>query len=104
MNSKANPILLEMSQELPDCIQTFKDIQEPKSYEEIVIQARKEILCLRNMERTLEDGQSAKTFLQQNGYQFLLENSDEEDQQEERLRLLGTLQLVAELSEELAED
>lgn len=104
MNSKANPILIEMSQELPDSIQTFKDIQEPKNYGDIVVQARKEIFCLRNMERRMEDGQSAKTFLQQNGYQFLLENTDEEEAQEEQLRLLGTLQLIAELSEELAED
>jgi hypothetical protein len=104
MNSKANPILIEMSTELPDSIQTYKDIQEPKSYEEIFAQARKEIFCLRNMERSMEDGQSAKTFLQENGYQFLLENSDEEEEQEERLRLLGTLQLIAELSEELADD
>ena len=104
MNSKTNPILIEMSQELPDSIQTYKDIQEPKSYEEIVAQARKEIFCLRNFERNMEDGQSAKSFLQQNGYQFLLENPDEEDKQEEQLRLLGTLQLIAELSEDLAED
>jgi hypothetical protein len=104
MNSKANPILIEMSQELPDSIQTFKYIQEPKSYEEIVVQARKEIFCLRNLERNMEDGQSAKSFLQKSGYQFLLENSDEEDEMEERMRLLGTLQLISELSEELAED
>ncbi len=104
MNSKANPILIEMSKQLPDSIQTFKDIQEPKSYDEIVVQARKEIFCLRNLERSMEDGQSARSFLQENGYQFLLENPDEEDEQEERLRLLGTLQLIAELSEELAED
>ncbi len=104
MNSKANPILIEMSEELPDSIQTFKNIQEPKSYEEIVVQARKEILCLRNMERLIEDGQSGKSFLQENGYQYLLENSDEEEQQEERMRLLGTLQLIVELSEDLAED
>ena len=104
MNSKANPILIEMSKQLPDSIQTFKDIQEPKNYEDIVIQARKEIFCLRDMERSMEDGQSAKNFLQQNGYRFLLENPNEEDEQEERLRLLGTLQLIAELSEELAED
>ena len=83
MNSKANPILIEMSKQLPDSVQTFKDIQEPKNYEDIVVQARKEIFCLRYMERSMEDGQSAKTFLQQNGYQFLLENSDEEDKQEE---------------------
>ena len=65
MNSKANPILIEMSQELPDSIQTFKYIQEPKSYEEIVVQVRKEIFCLRNLERNMEDGQSAKSFLHQ---------------------------------------
>lgn len=104
MNSKVNPILLEMSEQLPDSIQTFKHIHEPKRYDEIFVQVRKEILCLRNMERTLEGGQPSKNFLLQSGYQFLLENPDEEDQQEERLRLLGTLQLIAELAEELAED
>ncbi|GJL78050.1 MAG: hypothetical protein NPINA01_10390 [Nitrospinaceae bacterium] len=104
MNSKVNPILLEMSTELPDTIQTFKDIQESKSYEEIVEQARKEMFCLRNMEGQMEGGQSVKSFLQENGYQFLLENDDEEEEQEERLRLLGTLQLIAELSEDLADD
>jgi hypothetical protein len=104
MNSKANPVLLEIAEQLPDSIQVFKDIQEPKSYEEIFAEARKEIFCLRNMERNMEDGKPAKLFLQQNGYQFLFENSDEEDEMEERMRLLGTLQLIAELSEELAED
>jgi hypothetical protein len=104
MSSKANPILIEMSKELPDSIQTYKYIQEPKSYEEIVVQARKEIFCLRDLERNMENGVNAKSFLQQNGYRFLLENSDEEDELEERMRLLGTLQLIAELSEELAED
>ncbi len=104
MNSKANPILIEMSQDLPESIRTFKYIQDPKSYEEIFTQARAEIFCLRNMERTMENGQSAKSFLQENGYSFLLENSDAEEQMEERMRLLGTLQLIAELSKELAED
>lgn len=104
MSSTANPILIEMSQELPDSIQTFKHIQEPKSYEEIFVQARKEIFCLRDLERNMEDGIPARSFLQQSGYQFLLENSDAEDELEERMRLLGTLQLIAELSEELAED
>lgn len=104
MNSKANPILIEMSSELPDSIQSYKDIQEPKNYADIVVQARKEIFCLRDLERSMEDGQSAKSFLLDNGYQFLFENSGEENELEERMRLLGTLQLIAELSEELAED
>ena len=104
MNSKANPILLELTSEMPDSIQTYKNIKEPKSYAEIAVQANKEIFCLRNMERNMDDGQSAKSFLQQNGYQFLFDNADEEDAQEQRLRLLGTLQLIAELSEDLAED
>jgi hypothetical protein len=104
MNTKVNPILIEMSQELPDSIHTYKYIQEPKSYEEIFVQARKEIFCLRNLERNMEDGQPAISFLKKSGYQFLFEESDEEDEMEERMRLLGKLQLIAELSEELAED
>ncbi len=104
MNSSTNPILIEMSKQLPGSIQTFKDIQEPKSYTEIFAQARKEILCLRDMKRHMDDGQSARAFMQQSGYQFLLDNTEEEDEQEERLRLLGTLQLIAELAQELAEE
>ena len=104
MNRPTNPILMEMSKQLPDTVQTFKHIQEGKSYEDIVIQAKKEMFCLRNREGQMENGQSTQSVLEESGYRFLLENSDEEDENEERLRLMGTLQLIAELSEDLAED
>lgn len=64
------------------------------------MQARSDIACLENLEGHLEDGRSAKTVLEQNGYQTWLEASD----QDERLRVLGALKLVADLSEDLAED
>ena len=100
MEIKINPILLDLSKQLPDAIETMQLIKGFRSYRNIAIQARKELYCLGNLEGFMEDGQSMKSILQQNGYTTWLENYEEED----RLRLIGTLRLIAELSEELSEE
>jgi hypothetical protein len=100
MNSKAHPILAELSRQLPDSAHTFQYIHEPSDFEKITLQARKDISCLENLEGCLEDGRPAKAVLEENGYRVWLEGSD----QDERLRVLGALQLIADLSEDLAED
>ncbi len=100
MNSNAHPILTELSRQLPDSACTFRFIQEAAEFKEIAAQAHKDISCLENLEGCLEDGQSAKTVLQQSGYQEWLEGSD----QDERLRVLGALRLIADLSEDMAEE
>ena len=96
----SHPILAELSGQLPESAHTFQYIQEAAEFEKITAQAQKDIACLENLEGHLEDGQPAKTALEQSGYQEWLKDSD----QDERLRVLGALHLIADVSEELAED
>ena len=100
MSNKPHPILEELATQLPESAQTFLNIHQCKSYDEINTQAQKEISCLENLQGTLKDGQSARSVLQENGYQQWLEDLEDDD----RLRVYGTLTLIVELSEELAED
>lgn len=100
MNSKAHPILAELSRQLPDPAHTFQYIHESSDFEIIAAQAKKDISCLENLEGCLENGESAKVVLEESGYRAWLETSDSD----ERLRVLGALRLIADLSEDLAED
>ena len=100
MNSKAHPILEELSRQLPDAAHTFQYIHEPSDFEKIAAQAQKDISCLENLEGCLDDGRPAKDVLAESGYRAWLEGSE----QDERLRVLGALQLIADLSEDLAEE
>ena len=100
MKSDINPILIDLSKKLPDATRTLRYIQEPKSYEEIAVQARKEIFYLGNLEGFMKDGQSVRSLLQQSGYGRWLIDFENED----LLRLMGTLELIVELSEELADN
>ncbi len=100
MNSKAHPILLELSKQLPDSAHTFRYIHESPDFEKITAQAQKDISSLEKLEGDSEDGVSAKEALEESGYRRWLESSDSE----ERLRVLGALRLIADLSEDLAED
>jgi hypothetical protein len=100
MNSKAHPILSELSRQLPDSAQTFQHIKEASGFEEIAAQAQKDIACLENFEGCLEDGRPAKAVLEENGYREWLADSDSD----ERLRVLGALKLIADVSEDLADD
>ncbi len=100
MNSKPHPILAELSRQLPDSARTFQYIQEPSGFGEITTQAQIDISCLENLEGCLEDGRPAKSVLEESGYRVWLEDSDSD----ERLRVLGALKLIADVSEDLTED
>ncbi|MEE8260474.1 MAG: hypothetical protein V3R14_05685 [Nitrospinaceae bacterium] len=100
MSPSAHPILAELSNQLPQSAHTFQRIQEAAEFEAIATQAQRDISCLENLEGCLEDGRPAKAVLEQSGYQEWLEGSDSD----ERLRVLGALTLIADLSEDLAED
>lgn len=100
MSSKAHPILSELSRQLPDSAHTFQYIQESSDFGQIAAQAQKDISCLENLEGHLADGRHAKTVLEENGYRVWLEGADSD----ERLRVLGALRLIADLSEDLVED
>lgn len=96
----AHPILSELSRQLPEDAHTFQYIHDSSDFEAIAAQARIDIACLENLEGCLEDGRPAKTVLGESGYQAWLKDSD----QDKRLRVLGALQLIADLSEDLAEE
>lgn len=100
MSLSAHPILEELSNQLPESAHTFQYIQEAAEFEAIAAQAQKDISCLENLEGSLEDGRPAKTVLEESGYRVWLEGSDSD----ERLRVLGALTMIADLSEDLAED
>lgn len=100
MNSKAHPILAELSRQLPDSAFTSRHILEAVEFELVMTQAKQDIACLENLEGNLEDGRLAKTVLEESGYREWLKDSG----QDERLRVLGALQLIADVSEDLAEE
>ncbi len=100
MSSIAHPILAEISMQLPDSAHTFKRIHESSDFEMIATQAQKDISCLENLEGCLKDGRPAKAVLAETGYGECLEDAASD----ERLRVLGALMLIADLSEDLAED
>lgn len=100
MTANAHPILAELSRQLPESALIFQHIVEAEDFELVMNQARKDIACLENLEGRLDDGRPAQTVLEESGYRDWLKDSD----QEARLRVLGALQLIADLSEDLAEE
>jgi hypothetical protein len=96
----AHPILEELSRQLPDSAHTSQFIQQASGFEQIATQARKDISCLEHLEGSQEDGKTAKADLEESGYRVWLESSDSDA----RLRVLGALQMIADLSEDLAEE
>ena len=100
MNSQSNPILTELSGQLLETSMTYKYIQGPESFSQVFAQAQEEFACLRELDADRENGLSGREQLVQFGYQNWLKDMEEED----RLYLVGALNLVIELAEELAEE
>ncbi|HCK68487.1 MAG TPA: hypothetical protein DHW17_04305 [Nitrospina sp.] len=100
MNSQSNPILIELSEQLLETSTTFKYIQGSESYSQVATQAQEEFLCLSDFDADRGNGLSGRNQLAQYGYENWLKDMEEED----RLYLIGTLRLVIDLAEELAEE
>ncbi|MDE0849341.1 MAG: hypothetical protein OSA44_11110, partial [Nitrospinaceae bacterium] len=79
---------------------TFKYIQVSESYSQVATQAQEEFLCLSYFDADRGNGLSGRNQLAQYGYENWLKDMEEED----RLYLIGTLRLVIDLAEELAEE
>jgi len=84
MAANIHPILQEYVRQIPDSIQTYQSIQQQKSYEEIAAQAR------------------VQDVLQQSGSRESIENP--EPMEDDRLRVVGVLNMIAEFCEDMAED
>ena len=107
MNSQTNPILNEISESIPESSTTYRYIHGPESFAEVATQASQEFLCLSDLTADLGNGLSGRTQLVK--YLSLIHISELDDDHEDegddnRLRLIGFLKLIIELSEELAEE
>jgi hypothetical protein len=107
MNSQTNPILNEISESIPESSMTYRYIHGPESFAEVATQASQEFLCLSDLAADLGNGLSGRAQLVQYGYENWLKDLDDDHEDEgddNRLRLIGFLKLIIELSEELAEE
>ncbi len=106
MAPQVNPILLELSLQLPKDSKLYLSIQEAKPYDAISDQAKLDITCLENFEGQFKEGQPAQSVMEQNGYKKWLGQLEEDidEMENNKMRLMGALKLIAELAEELAED
>ena len=107
MNSQSHPILIELSEQLPETSITYKYIHGPESFSQIAIQAKEESLCLSDLETKLGNGLLGRAYLLQSGYEVWLKAMDADEDgsaDDERLRLIGFLKLIIELAEELEEE
>jgi hypothetical protein len=106
MNSQSHPILIELSEQLPETSIAYKYIHGPESFSQIASQAKEELLCLSDLETKLGNGLLGREYLLQSGYEVWLKAIDADadgDADDERLRLIGLLKLIIELAEELEE-
>ena len=100
MNSQSHPILIELSQQLPETSKPCKYIRGAENFSQVVTQAQEEFSCLCDLDADRGNGFTGSTQLAENGYENYLKDMDDDD----RLRLMGTLKLIIELAEELAEE
>ena len=97
MKSKGNPILIEMADQLPHTSKSFILITKSLDYPRIVDQAREDFYCFADLKKKRDSGMTGLETLKENGYESWLNDMEEED----RLRICGVLQMVADLAQEL---
>ena len=100
MNSKGNPILIEMADQLPESSKAFQLIMTSVDYPIIIDQVKEDFYCFADLENERKNGMKGLDILKQNGYEKLLIDMEEED----RLRMCGVLQMIADLAQELNDD
>jgi hypothetical protein len=95
MNSKGNPILVEMAGQLPQASTLYQLVMTTVDYSTIINQAKEDFYSFADPHN---DTNSAT--LKKNGNGDWLVDMEEED----RLRMCGVLQMLADLSQELSEE
>jgi len=97
MNFKGNPILIEMADQLPESSKAFQLITTCIDYSMIIDQVKEDFYCFADLEKERKNGMKSLDILKQNGYEKFLKDLEEED----RLRICGILQMIADLAKEL---
>ena len=100
MNLKGNPILIEMADQLPESSKAFQLIMTTVDYPIIIDQAKEDFYSFADLENERKNGMKGFDSLRQNGYEKFLKDMEEED----RLRMCGVLQMIADLAKELDDD
>jgi len=100
MYSKGNPILIEMASELPETSKLYQLVMTSVDYSSIFDQAKEDFFSFADIEKEIKNGMTGLAVLTQNGYENYLRDMEEED----RLRMCGILQMLADLAQELDED
>ncbi len=100
MNSKGNPVLIEMVGQLPESSKLYKLVMTSVDYATIFDQAKEDFFSFADLEKEIKNGMTGLAVLKQNGYESYLHDMEEED----RLRMCGIIQMLADLAQELDED
>ena len=100
MYSKGNPILIEMASQLPETSKLYQFVMTSVDYSSIFDQAKEDFFGFADIEKEIKNGMTGLAVLTQNGYENYLQDMEEED----RLRMCGILQMLADLAQELDED
>ena len=100
MYSKGNPILIEMASQLPETSKLYQLVMTSVKYSSILDLAREDFLSFADLDKEIKNGMTGLVMLTQNGYDNYLRDMEEED----RLRMCGIIQMLADLAKELDED
>jgi hypothetical protein len=100
MNSKGNPVLIEMAGQLPESSKLYQLVMKSVDYSTIFDQAKEDFFSFADLEKEINNGMTGLALLKQNGYETYLQDMEEED----RLRICGIIQMLADLAQELDED
>ena len=100
MYLKGNPILIEMASQLPQASKLYQLVMTSVDYSTIFDQAKEDFFGFADFEKEIKNGMTGLALLKQNGYETFLEDMEEED----RLRMCGIIQMLADLAQELDED
>ncbi|HCG72195.1 hypothetical protein OAT11_06985 [Nitrospinaceae bacterium] len=100
MNSKGNPVLIEMAGQLPEASKLYQLIMTSVNYATIFIQAKEDFFGFADLDKEIKNGMTGLALLKQNGYESYLQDMEDED----RLRMCGIIQMLADLAQELDED
>ena len=77
MNSQSHPILIELSQQLPETSKTCKYIRGTESFSQVVTQAQEEFSCLCDLDADRGNGFTGSTQLAENGYESYLKDMED---------------------------
>ena len=100
MYSKGNPILIEMASQLPETSKLYQLVMISVDYSSIFDQAKEDFFGFADIEKEIKNGMKGTALLKQNGYDKYLLDMEEED----RLRMCGILQMLADLAQDLDEN